>query len=175
MQAEQPHKKHSLRGGKRVLASETERSESDLVTASSQSRLLYQPIKGDGRCLFRAIAVGLAHRRGVALRAQQEQEEADRLRMAVADALCRSPERRASFPEAMTAVKAEGVPLRTYCKKLIRPDFWGGEAEISTVCTPYMIPFYPFPMVHDTPLHSCYAAALVVLPPTFVQCSCIDS
>jgi hypothetical protein len=40
----------------------------------------------------------------------------------------------------MSAVKAEGVPLRSYCKKLVRPDFWGGEAEISTLAEMLHVP-----------------------------------
>jgi len=67
--AQQERRKGNLRGGRRVLAGETETSED----APEESGLQLRLVKGDGRCLFRAIAVGLAHRRGVALRAQQEQ------------------------------------------------------------------------------------------------------
>lgn len=98
------------------------------------------PVKGDGRCLFRAVALGLAARRGAALRSNQEEEEADRLRLAVADALCRTPERRKDFPEALTVIQAEGTPLKKYCTNLLRADFWGGEAEISVLARLLHVP-----------------------------------
>lgn len=62
-------------------------------------------MKGDGRCLFRALAVGLARNQGRFLGGTAEQEEADQLRLAVAEALCRTPERRNQFPDAVLAVQ----------------------------------------------------------------------
>lgn len=64
-------------------------------------------VKGDGRCMFRAIALGLARNQGRILGANAEEQEADQLRLAVAEALCRSPKRRADFGEAVIAVQAE--------------------------------------------------------------------
>ena len=66
-------------------------------------------IKGDGKCMFRALARGMARNKGVVLSPGDETRDADTLRLAVRDALCRSDERRRAFQEAVTSVEvAEG-------------------------------------------------------------------
>lgn len=88
-------------------------------------------VRGDGKCLFRAIAIGLAADRGMALAPQREDVEADQMRLAVADAMCRTQDRRAQFPEALDAIEAEDT-LPRYCKRLVSETevFWGGEPEM---------------------------------------------
>lgn len=86
-------------------------------------------IRGDGRCMFRALALGLANNKGVNMSASQEEAEADLLRMAVADAICRTPSRRADFGEAVMSIKTEDK-LERYCHRIQSPSFWGGEPEL---------------------------------------------
>jgi hypothetical protein len=64
---------------------------------------------------------------------------ADLLRTAVRDALCVSNVRRADFPEAIFAIKAE-MPLATYCKRIASASFWGGEPEIFVLATMLKVP-----------------------------------
>ena len=64
-------------------------------------------MRGDGRCMFRALAVGLARLQGKYLGGDVEELEADQLRLAVAEALCRSAKRRNEFAPAVYAIEAE--------------------------------------------------------------------
>jgi hypothetical protein len=79
--------------------------------------------------MFRALAVGLAHLKRENLGAAGEEREADQLRLAVAESMCRSPEKRKRFDAAVTAVSFE-MPIETYCKRILKPAFWGGEPEL---------------------------------------------
>jgi len=85
---------------------------------------------GDGKCLFRSLVLGLASSKGVTLSARAEELEADQLRAAVADAMCRTVTRREDFPEAVIAIKDEFKSFNEYCKRLQSPTFWGGSAEL---------------------------------------------
>lgn len=87
-------------------------------------------IDGDGRCMFRATVQGLASLRGLVCGPAMETREADLLRVAVAEALCTTPDARAAHPDAMFAVKVEFKDLKSYCTRLASPRFWGGEAEM---------------------------------------------
>ena len=86
-------------------------------------------VRGDGRCMFRSLAIGLAHVTGRNLSSTEEETEADQLRLAVAESLCRSPEKRKKFDLATTAISFE-MPIETYCKRILTPTFWGGEPEL---------------------------------------------
>ena len=86
-------------------------------------------VRGDGRCMFRSLAIGLAHVTGRNLSSAEEETEADQLRLAVAESLCRSPEKRKKFELATTAISFE-MPIETYCKRVLMPSFWGGEPEL---------------------------------------------
>ena len=44
---------------------------------------------GDGRCMFRALVIGLALSKGKFVNKRSEESEADTLRVAAAEALCR--------------------------------------------------------------------------------------
>lgn len=86
-------------------------------------------MRGDGRCMFRSLAIGLAHLRKRNLSSLEEETEADQLRLAVAESMCRSPGKRKQFENAATAISFE-MPIETYCKRLLSPSFWGGEPEL---------------------------------------------
>ena len=86
-------------------------------------------VRGDGRCMFRSLAIGLAHVTGRNLSSTEEETEADQLRLAVAESLCRSPEKRKKFDLATTAISFE-MPIETYCRRILTPQFWGGEPEL---------------------------------------------
>lgn len=74
-------------------------------------------------------AVGLAHIKRQNLTSAEEERDADQLRLAVAESMCRSPEKRKSFEAAAVAVSFE-MPIETYCKRILAPTFWGGEPEL---------------------------------------------
>lgn len=81
---------------------------SDRTDSSSvDTNLRVMKMAGDGRCMFRALAQGLARLQGRILRADMEEQEADQLRLAVAEALCRGPPRRNQFGDAVIALEAE--------------------------------------------------------------------
>ncbi|KAI3428337.1 hypothetical protein D9Q98_006717 [Chlorella vulgaris] len=86
-------------------------------------------VDGDGRCMFRALAQGLSRNKGIFLGRTAEEQEADQLRLAVAEALCRTPKRRNEFAQAVYAVEAEDK-IQNYCKRILTPTFWGGEPEL---------------------------------------------
>lgn len=87
-------------------------------------------VAADGRCLFRALAVGLARASGVALSAGEEVAEADGLRALAAGALC-GRQVRPEFSAALFSVRAEfGEDISGYCERVRSPSFWGGHAEL---------------------------------------------
>jgi hypothetical protein len=51
-------------------------------------------------------AKGLAHAKGQFVGGQIEEQDADELRMAVSDALCRGPERLKAFKEVLPSIEA---------------------------------------------------------------------
>ncbi|CAG9462759.1 unnamed protein product [Pedinophyceae sp. YPF-701] len=112
--------------------------------AATSERFRVIKIIGDGRCMFRAMAHGLAHNKGIALNPKDEEREADELRMACAEALCTSQKRRAQFRDAMEAVRAEGEELPSYCRKMTSPTFWGGEPELITLSKMLRVPIYVY-------------------------------
>ena len=63
--------------------------------------------------MFRALALGLAHNKKKFLTQQDEEKEADMLRLAVGDCICRSVSRRHDFEEALIAIKMEGSIQRS--------------------------------------------------------------
>ena len=86
-------------------------------------------VRGDGRCMFRSLAICLAHLKKEALTAEAEERDADQLRLAVAEQMCRTAEKRKAYPEAMMAIKYD-MGLQEYCKRILDPGFWGGESEL---------------------------------------------
>ena len=47
------------------------------------------------------------------------------LRKAVAEVMCKSPQKRKAHKEAMMAIDFDGG-LQNYCNRLYEPTFWGG-------------------------------------------------
>jgi hypothetical protein len=113
------------------------------LLAAATERLRVIKVQGDGKCMFRALAIGLNRNLGKFLGAEAETREADALRLACAEALCRTEARRDDFEEAMVAVKAEG-PLDAYCKRIMSPKFWGGEAELLVLSKMLQVPIYVY-------------------------------
>jgi hypothetical protein len=106
-------------------------------------RLKVIRIKGDGKCMFRAIALGLARNQGRILPSDVEIKEADNLRMAVAEALCRTDKRRRQFSRAVMALQQEDT-LKNYCKRLASPTFWGGEPEMMVLSDMLKVPIFVY-------------------------------
>lgn len=88
-------------------------------------------VTGDGRCLFRSLALGLAHISKTNLTSAEETREADTLRNAVFEQMCRDEEKRKSHGEANMSIKY-GDPdgIEGYCRRIQSQDFWGGETEL---------------------------------------------
>lgn len=80
--------------------------------------------KGDGRCLFRAIAKCLAFRGMRPLTEHLERADADALRMAAYEQICLK--RRQEFSKKGII---EG-DVSSYCAALRSPEFYAGEAEM---------------------------------------------
>ncbi|CAD6210551.1 unnamed protein product [Miscanthus lutarioriparius] len=88
-----------------------------------------QRVTGDGRCMFRALAKGMAKNKGIPLAPREEVQDADDLRMAVKEIICDSETERQEYEEAVIAITVE-QSLKRYCQRIRRPDFWGGESEL---------------------------------------------
>jgi len=86
-------------------------------------------VRGDGKCMFRSLALGLAAISKRNMTSAEEEFEADQLRLAVAESLCRTAEKRKNFSEAVMAISFEHG-LETYCRRILDPKFWGGEPEM---------------------------------------------
>jgi hypothetical protein len=72
---------------------------------------------------------GMASNKGLGLNPTEEQQEADQLRFAVMDAICRSDNRRHLYEEALIAITLE-ESLKRYCQRIPNSNFWGGESEL---------------------------------------------
>ncbi|KAJ3700680.1 hypothetical protein LUZ61_004385 [Rhynchospora tenuis] len=102
-------------------------------------------VTGDGRCMFRALVKGMARNRGVPHNPRMEVEDADDLRMAVKEVICDSSSERRNYEEALLAITVE-EPLKRYCQRIRRSDFWGGESELlvlSKLCRQPIIVYIP--------------------------------
>jgi len=94
----------------------------DAVLDSRHVRLTR--IKGDGRCLFRALARGLAANEDRKLTESMERQDADFLRGCAYKVIC--VQRRDEFRSNMVI---EGN-IDSYCHAMKSPSFYGGEAEM---------------------------------------------
>ncbi|KAL2608458.1 hypothetical protein R1flu_027031 [Riccia fluitans] len=103
-------------------------------------------ITGDGRCMFRALVVGMATNKGQTLSYFDEEQEADQLRLAVMDAVCTPEQQRThKYEEALIAITVD-ESLNRYCKRIVNPTFWGGESELlvlSRMCSQPIIVYIP--------------------------------
>lgn len=86
----------------------------------------------------------MALNQGEYLAPVDETREADNLRLAVRDALCRSDERRALFHEAVTSVQVAEGGLPKYCARLKDAGFWGGEVELMVLSRLLRVPLYVY-------------------------------
>ncbi|OEL16382.1 hypothetical protein BAE44_0022601 [Dichanthelium oligosanthes] len=66
-----------------------------------------QRVTGDGRCMFRALAKGMAKNKGIPLTPREEVQDADDLRMAVKEIICDSETKRQKYEEAVIAITVE--------------------------------------------------------------------
>lgn len=80
--------------------------------------------------MFRALVIGLAQAKGKFVTARQEDGESDTLRIAAAEALCRSSKIQDRYADSAFTVKAEYGTMDNYCQLVRTPDFWGGNAEL---------------------------------------------
>ncbi|KMZ70505.1 OTU-like cysteine protease family protein expressed [Zostera marina] len=102
-------------------------------------------ITGDGRCMFRALAKGMAANKGITLNMRQETNDADELRIAVKEVICNSEEERHKYEEAIIAITVD-ESLKQYCQRIQRCNFWGGESELlvlSRLCRQSIIVYIP--------------------------------
>uniref|UniRef100_A0ACD5TW49 Uncharacterized protein n=1 Tax=Avena sativa TaxID=4498 RepID=A0ACD5TW49_AVESA len=104
-----------------------------------------QRVTGDGRCMFRALAKGMAKTRGIPLTPREEVQDADDLRLAVKEVICDNQTERVKYEEAIIAITVD-ESLKRYCQRIRRPDFWGGESELlvlSRLCRQPIIIYIP--------------------------------
>ncbi|CAN1853538.1 OVARIAN TUMOR DOMAIN-containing deubiquitinating enzyme 3 [Linum perenne] len=104
-----------------------------------------QKVTGDGRCLFRALVKGMALNKGTPLKPREERDDADDLRMAVKEIICDNSKERQQYEEAIIAITVD-EPLKRYCQRIGRADFWGGESELlvlSKLCRQPIIVYIP--------------------------------
>lgn len=87
-------------------------------------RLRRVPIKGDGRCLYRAISQGIAYEDGRNLSQRWETEDADALRLLAFNIICKQKR-----GEYKTNMVIEGNVDR-YCSRMLSPKFFAGEVEM---------------------------------------------
>ncbi|CAA7052188.1 unnamed protein product [Microthlaspi erraticum] len=102
-------------------------------------------VTGDGRCLFRALVKGMAFNKGLTINPRTERDDADELRMAVKEVICNDPNEREKYKEALVAITVD-EPLKRYCQRIGRHDFWGGESELlvlSKLCKQPIIVYIP--------------------------------
>jgi hypothetical protein len=105
---------------------------------SGTGRLRVVQIRGDGRCLFRAIARGIAHAEERKISEALEREDADALRGMAWKSLC--VERRKEF-ESKNVIEGN---LSAYCQQMRRPTFFAGEAEMLVLSDALKIPIAVF-------------------------------
>ncbi|CAL9119564.1 unnamed protein product [Musa textilis] len=116
-----------------------------LLATKKVEQYTVQKVKGDGRCMFRALVKGMANNKGLVLNPRQETDEADELRMAVKEVICDSETERPQYEEALIAITVD-ESLKQYCQRIERSDFWGGESELlvlSKLCQQLIIIYIP--------------------------------
>ncbi|KAJ7566852.1 hypothetical protein O6H91_02G121400 [Diphasiastrum complanatum] len=122
-------------------------------------------VEGDGRCLFRALVLGMAANKSARFTAIEEQEEADQLRLAVMDVLCKNEKRRQDFEEALIAITVE-ESMKRYCQRISNSNFWGGESELlvlSKMCGQPIIVYIPEAEVLSSTPTGCWSKVNVMI------------
>lgn len=100
-------------------------------------------VRGDGRCLFRAIAKGLAFLNGKELGEGHERADADYLRKVAWNVICK--QRRSEF-ERRNIVEGS---LTSYCAASRHPTFYGGEPELFALADELRIPIAVYLRAND--------------------------
>lgn len=103
------------------------------ISASSSPFRVVQ-VRGDGRCLYRAIAKGLANNEGRRLSESLERADADALREMAFRAVCVD-----RFNEFAAKQVVEGS-LKHYCRRMRVPTFYAGEAEMLALADVLKVP-----------------------------------
>ncbi|KAK9825332.1 hypothetical protein WJX74_010126 [Apatococcus lobatus] len=117
-------------------------AEATLSGVKGKNWRLYK-VKPDGKCMFRALAQGLARHKGDFLATNSEEIEADQLKLAVSDILCENPARRNEFKDATYNVEHGGTgdaSFTAYCRRIKSEGFWGGAAELSALSQLLKVP-----------------------------------
>lgn len=96
--------------------------------------LRHVPVRGDGRCLFRAIAKNIARSEGRSLSERLERADADYLRNLAWNAICKR--RRQEFAKRNIV---EGN-IASYCAVSKDPSFYGGEPELFALADELKVP-----------------------------------
>lgn len=91
-------------------------------------------VRGDGRCLYRAIAKGLASSEGRRLSENLERADADALRSMAWKSICVD-----RVKEFASKQVIEGS-LTLYCRQMRAPTFYAGEAEMLALADILKIP-----------------------------------
>ena len=94
------------------------------ASAPTPASLRVVTVRGDGRCLYRAIAKNLASLEGRKLSERLERADADALRNIAWKAICIDRSK-----EFVANHVIEGS-LSAYCAQMRNPAFYGGEAEM---------------------------------------------
>lgn len=125
------HLKNSVFDLSKAADTNGKKSSSKKKTKKKSEHFQCVKIKGDGRCMFRALALGLAHLSKRNMTSSEETKEADTLRNAVFEQMCRDEEKRKGHSEASMSIKY-GDPdgIEGYCRRIQKEDFWGGETEL---------------------------------------------
>lgn len=100
--------------------------------------LVPAPVRGDGRCLFRAVVKGRAHNAGRLGRWSEriERDEADALRRRVVDELVVHRALLAQYcvlglgADGGGATPAGDAAFGDYCRRMRQPKTYGGEPEL---------------------------------------------
>ena len=86
----------------------------------------------------------LAVSKGKHLGTSEEHQEAELLRQACHDALCRTSQRRRQFPDAKKQIIYGYGDLASYCRNLAKPTFWGGEVEMMVITKMLKVPIFVY-------------------------------
>eukprot|EP00287_Rhodomonas_sp_CCMP768_P014588 CAMPEP_0196753504 /NCGR_PEP_ID=MMETSP1091-20130531/90980_1 /TAXON_ID=302021 /ORGANISM="Rhodomonas sp., Strain CCMP768" /LENGTH=238 /DNA_ID=CAMNT_0042101631 /DNA_START=26 /DNA_END=742 /DNA_ORIENTATION=+ len=113
-----------LRNERQSLADAAPALQTQADAAPGSSVLKVYPIKGDGRCMFRAISRSLAHVEKRPLSDKFEEQDADFLRKSAWQVIC--VDKRDAFEQARVI---EG-DMRQYCQSMMSHTFYGGEPEL---------------------------------------------
>jgi len=88
-------------------------------------KIYFYRVRGDGKCLFRAIVAAL-HFLTSAEKLEQETKKADNLRKQIVTFMLNNPEK---FENAI----ADAESLEKYCKDMMKPKEWGSFSEVFAI------------------------------------------